>query len=72
MLHFQAIGGLFFVTFCLANSLPKENDDRLVQNWRELANMMAYTLNNPVKAGLIAHWQEWKFSYVSPKFEIYF
>ena len=50
----------------------KESYDHLVRDDRELANIIAYTLNNPVKAGLTTHWQEWKFSYVSPKFEIDF
>ena len=33
---------------------------------QELANIIAYILNNPVKAVLVAVWTDWKFSYVHP------
>ncbi|MCC6298000.1 MAG: hypothetical protein IT314_01790 [Anaerolineales bacterium] len=41
-----------------------ESYDHVVRNEREFENIVLYTLNNPVKAGLVATWEEWKFVYV--------
>ena len=43
-----------------------ESYDHFIRNEREFANVIAYILNNPVKAGLVDEWKEWKFSYVHP------
>lgn len=40
-----------------------ESYDHLVRNEQEFENINAYILNNPVKAGLVEKWQDWKFSY---------
>ncbi|UOQ99397.1 transposase [Hymenobacter sp. 5317J-9] len=41
----------------------RESYDHRIRNARELAATIAYTLNNPVKAGLAADWQQWPHSY---------
>ncbi|GAA3986501.1 REP-associated tyrosine transposase [Hymenobacter antarcticus] len=41
----------------------RESYDHRVRNDQELRNIIAYTLNNPVKAGLVAEWQHWPYSY---------
>lgn len=41
----------------------RESFDRFVRNEKEWQNIIAYILNNPVKAGLIENWQDWEYSY---------
>lgn len=43
----------------------KESYDHYVRDAEELYRIVGYILNNPVKAGLVKHWQDWKFSYVN-------
>ena len=43
-----------------------ESYDHFIRNEKELANVIAYILNNPVKAGLVDEWTDWKFSFVHP------
>ena len=45
-----------------------ESFDRIVRNRNDMANKISYTLNNPVKAGLVKYWKEWKWSYCRPEF----
>lgn len=45
-----------------------ESYDRVIRDTRELENSIAYTLNNPVKAGLVTKWQDWPYSYCKPEF----
>jgi REP element-mobilizing transposase RayT len=45
----------------------RESYDHVVRKDDEFGRIVAYILNNPVKAGLIENWQEWKWSYVNPK-----
>lgn len=45
-----------------------ENFDRLIRNNSELENCILYTLNNPVKAKLIPHWQQWPHTYCKAEF----
>ncbi len=40
-----------------------ESYDRVVRNERELEYTINYILHNPVKAGLVREWKDWKFSY---------
>ncbi len=42
----------------------KDSYDHFVRNHEEWNRILAYILNNPVKAGLVKDWQEWPFSYV--------
>jgi putative transposase len=39
--------------------------DRIIRE-REWARIIWYVLNNPVKAGLAARWQDWPWTYLSP------
>lgn len=41
----------------------QESYDHAVRDASELERVMTYTLNNPVKAGLVSDWHEWKWSY---------
>ncbi len=41
----------------------RESYDHRIRNARELSAVIAYTLNNPVKAGLAQEWQQWPYSY---------
>jgi putative transposase len=44
-----------------------ESYDHYVRDDGEFSRIIAYIINNPVKAGLIKEWEEWKFSYVNPE-----
>ncbi|HEX6982417.1 MAG TPA: transposase, partial [Balneolaceae bacterium] len=46
-----------------------ESYDRVIRDQNELEKTIRYTLNNPVKAGLIDHWQEWSYNYCKPEFK---
>ncbi|OGX81600.1 REP-associated tyrosine transposase [Hymenobacter coccineus] len=41
----------------------RESSDHRVRDAHELMAIIAYTLNNPVKAGLAQEWQQWPHSY---------
>jgi putative transposase len=34
-----------------------------IRNQKEFTNIEYYIIENPVKAGLIEDWQQWKFTY---------
>jgi putative transposase len=40
-----------------------ESYDHVVRDSNELERIVLYVLHNPVKAGLIEHWRDWKWSY---------
>jgi putative transposase len=40
-----------------------ENYDHFVRDEAELRRIIRYVLNNPVKAGLVECWEDWKWSY---------
>ena len=40
-----------------------ESYDHYVRDFEEWQRIMAYVLNNPVKAGYVADWREWKWNY---------
>ncbi|MBL7086050.1 MAG: hypothetical protein ISS28_02955, partial [Candidatus Cloacimonetes bacterium] len=42
-----------------------ENYDHYVRNREELNRIIGYILNNPVKAGLVDDYQEWKYSWLN-------
>ncbi len=42
----------------------KESYDRYIRDQREYDNVVAYILNNPVKAGLVKTWEEYPFTYM--------
>ncbi|PIZ26332.1 MAG: hypothetical protein COY47_01090 [Chloroflexi bacterium CG_4_10_14_0_8_um_filter_57_5] len=45
-----------------------ESYDHVVRDERELERIVAYILDNPVRAGLVQDWREWPFTYVSEDF----
>ena len=47
----------------------KESYDNLIKNRNELATKIKYVLNNPVKAGFVSNWREWKHTYCKKEFE---
>lgn len=40
-----------------------ESFDRYVRNAEEFQRTVAYTVNNPIKAGFVRNWRDWKWSY---------
>ncbi len=42
-----------------------ESYDHVVRDEKEFARITAYILNNPVKAGLVKHWQDWPHTFIS-------
>lgn len=44
-----------------------ESYDHVVRDAGEFARILAYIVNNPVKAGLVADWQDWPYTYVHPE-----
>ncbi|HEX6982988.1 MAG TPA: transposase [Balneolaceae bacterium] len=46
-----------------------ESYDRVIRNQDELEKTIRYTLNNPIKAGLVNYWQEWPYNYCKPEFK---
>ena len=48
----------------------KESFDRLVRDERELYYVIRYVLMNPVNAGLVKNWKEWKGTYCRPEFRV--
>lgn len=43
-----------------------ESYDHFIRNEVELARLIAYILNNPVRAGRVEDWRDWPFTYLSP------
>lgn len=41
-----------------------ESYDHFIRDERNFSNVIAYILNNPVKAGLVETWTDWKFPFV--------
>jgi len=46
-----------------------ESFDRCIRDKNELIPIVNYVLQNPVKAGLVQCWKDWKHSYCHPDFE---
>ncbi len=44
-----------------------ESYDHYVRDDEELERVIKYILHNPVKAGLVKEWTEWKFTYINPE-----
>lgn len=43
-----------------------ETFDRLIRDEQDFNRRIWYTLQNPVKAGLVKRWQDWPYTYVHP------
>ena len=43
-----------------------ESYDHYVRNASEMDRIVAYILNNPVKAGLVEDWSRWPYTYLNP------
>ena len=46
-----------------------ESLDHYLRDHEEWMRIVAYVLNNPVKAGYVSHWQEWRWNYRRPAVE---
>ncbi|MEX2479114.1 MAG: transposase [Gracilimonas sp.] len=46
-----------------------ESYDHVIRNSEELERVIYYTLQNPVKPGLVDNWKEWPHSYCKPDFK---
>ena len=44
-----------------------ESYDHEVRNGEELDRIVKYVLNNPVKAGLVKHWRDWRWNFLAEK-----
>jgi putative transposase len=44
-----------------------ESYDHLVRDEQELSRIKDYIINNPVKAGLVKDWRDWKWTYLADK-----
>ena len=44
----------------------RESYDHVVRDAQELERIIAYVVNNPVKAGLVDDWQQWPYTYWAP------
>lgn len=42
-----------------------ESYDHVIRNQQEYERIIAYILENPVKAGLVEKWEDWKYSYLA-------
>jgi len=47
----------------------RESYDRMVRNEDEMCRTIEYILNNPVKAGLVTEWKDWRGSYLCEEFQ---
>ena len=54
--HVQPPDAILFVTYRLAGSIPKA----VIRAYKAKKD---YVLNNPVKAGLVKHWRDWRWNY---------
>ena len=45
-----------------------ESYDHVVRTEDELERIIRYIINNPVKAGLVEQWKDWKYTYVNSEF----
>jgi hypothetical protein len=69
--HWQPDGATLFVTFRLANSLPRaviadlraESYDHFVRDENELERIVWYVIHNPAKAGLVSAWESWPWTF---------
>jgi putative transposase len=43
-----------------------ESYDHIVRDEKEFERILAYIVNNPVKAGLVNNWRDWPYTYVNP------
>jgi len=48
----------------------EENYDHVPRDSRELERIVQYVLNNPVKAGLVDRWEDWRWSYCRPDMQL--
>ncbi len=48
----------------------EENYDHVPRDSRELERIIQYVLNNPVKAGLVDRWGDWRWSYCRPDLQL--
>ncbi len=45
-----------------------ESYDHVIRNRKELRKVVKYVIYDPVKAGLVKKWNDWKWSYYNPKY----
>lgn len=50
------------------NFWQHESYDHIIRDEEELSRTILYIINNPVNAGLVKEWEDWKFTYVNPEF----
>lgn len=45
-----------------------KSQDHVVRSTEDIGNQIRYAINNPVKAGLVDHWERWPWTYVYPEY----
>jgi REP element-mobilizing transposase RayT len=56
-------------TLGIADSVwQAESYDHVIRNEQELMHYLEYVMENPVQAGLVEKWDDWKWSWVNPVF----
>lgn len=46
-----------------------ESFDRTIRHRPDLIAKINYVLNNPIKAGLVKEWKDWKWNYIRPEYK---
>ena len=52
------------------NVWQSESFDVTIRNDKHCYNAVSYTVQNPVKAGLVGHWKEWKGTWCRPDYNV--
>jgi len=47
-----------------------ESYDHVIRNEKEYGHFIQYILDNPVNAGLVTSWQDWKYTWLNPKIKL--
>jgi len=69
----QELGEVYLLHNCTGRQVwLHESYDHLIRNQYELAFYHTYTLENPVSANIVSHWQDYPFTYARPEFEQFY
>ncbi|HLG40794.1 MAG TPA: hypothetical protein VI461_14040 [Chitinophagaceae bacterium] len=49
---------------CSGQFWAEESFDTIIRNESHFYNVLRYIINNPVKAGLVDKWNDWKWTYI--------
>ena len=49
-----------------------ESFDRVIRSEKHFNSTFQYIINNPVKAGFVNNWKDWKWTYLHPDLESFY